>query len=100
MVSHKIGKIPDELSNHIFFAFLIQNQMILLEQTFLVLLAEHQRWILEFKAKRELRNQNWQNCKCQIKIKIHVIRTKISVLRVGRWQCRQPGYDKPRVKKD
>jgi hypothetical protein len=46
LVSHEIGKIPDELSDHIFFALLIQNQMVLLKQTLLVLLTEHQRWVL------------------------------------------------------
>lgn len=30
LVSHEIGKIPDELSNHVFSVFLIQTQMVLL----------------------------------------------------------------------
>lgn len=47
MICHKVGKIPDELPNHIFFPLLVQDGVILLQHRSLVFFGEHQRRVLQ-----------------------------------------------------
>lgn len=47
LISHEISKIPYELPNHILFPLFVKNRMVLSQHSFLILLAEHKRWILQ-----------------------------------------------------
>lgn len=47
LISHEISKVPDEFPNHILFPLFVKNRVVLFQQSFLILLTEHSRWILQ-----------------------------------------------------
>lgn len=47
LISHEIGEVPDELPNHVLFPLFVKNRVVLSQHSFLILLAEHKRWILQ-----------------------------------------------------
>lgn len=53
MFCHKIGKIPDELSDDIFLPLLVEDGMIFLQYGCLVFLREHKGRVLKALGKRE-----------------------------------------------
>lgn len=47
LICHEISKIPYELPNHVLLPLFVEDRVVLSQQSFLVLLAEHEGWVLQ-----------------------------------------------------